>query len=576
MGSSEAVSFVVNGSPVTVDGEVAATVTLLDVLREDLRLSSVKDGCSPQGQCGCCTVLVDGAPRASCVTPARRVRGRTITTLEGLPDEVGRAWTESFASVGGSQCGFCTPGIICRYEGLRDKGAAHDDREAAAKVLQAHLCRCTGWQTVIDAWVAFGDHAAAPGRPVVVRSAASPSELGDATRRAMMEGSAAQSGSWPSPQSSDAARRATIEGGTVQSVGPTVAAGRGGFADDSAPAGALVAVLANDAAAASAEQRRALHQVEGELREGGRWVLAESRAEALRLAGKVQGRRTTAVFEPPIEVPDGDFDLTLRTSWVEPAYLETDASWCNPGGEPVTPLANGGAFGAKQSSEVAEVARRLANEAGRPVRVLYSREDSVRLGPKRPPIAAGINRDGTGVVRVARTPGIVDAINSVAPGLVVHEVDVAGPPTSAAIRGAGWVEATVLLAGARGEVVWVGAPDGGEATASVKADGTLEVSVRCGAVLDETVLRSYCTGAAHMALSWVTSESLAIDDHGEPHDLTIRSFGVLRAVDTPRIDVTVEPSSDDPVNGSDAVFAAVAAAVWLDRGCPEQWPTGDR
>ena len=530
--STESFELVVNGNSVAVDGTVANTATLLDVLRDELRLISVKDGCSPQGQCGCCTVLVDGAPRVSCVTPVRRVRDRTITTLEGLPDDLSKAWADSFASTGGSQCGFCTPGIICRFEGLRAKGGDHNDREAAAKALQAHLCRCTGWQPVIDAWVAFGDHRPPPDKPVEIHT---PIER------------------------SDAARRARIEGGVAQSVGPAVAVGRGGFADDSAPADALVAVLANDPMV-SADQ----------------WVLAETRSEALRLAGKLQGRRTTAVFEPPITVPEGDFDLTLRTSWVEPAYLETDASWCKPGGEPLSPLANGGAFGAKQSSEVTEVAQRLANEARRPVRVLYSREDSVRRGPKRPPIAAGINRDGTGVLRVARTPGISEAISRVAPGLLVQEVDVVGPPTSAAIRGAGWVEATVLLAGARGEVGWVKAPGGGEATASVRADGTLHVSVRCGAVLDETVLRSYCTGAAHMALSWVTSESLAVDEHGELHDLTIRSFGVLRAIDTPHIDITFEPSTDDPVKGSDAVFAAVAAAVWLDRGCPEQWPIRDR
>ena len=530
--STESFELVVNGNSVAVDGTVANTATLLDVLRDELRLTSVKDGCSPQGQCGCCTVLVDGAPRVSCVTPVRRVRDRTITTLEGLPDDLSKVWADSFASTGGSQCGFCTPGIICRFEGLRAKDGDHNDREAAAKALQAHLCRCTGWQPVVDAWVAFGDQPRETRTAVDVRTAI---------------------------QRSDAAHRATIEGGVAQSVGPAVAAGRGGFADDSAPADALVAVLAQDNT-----------QLDNQ------WVLAESRAEALRLAGKVQGRRTTAVFEPPISMPEGNFDLTLRTSWVEPAYLETDASWCAPGGEPVSPLANGGAFGAKQSSEVAEVAQRLANEAGRPVRVLYSREDSVRRGPKRPPLAAGINRDGTGVVRVARTPGINDAITEVAPGLLVQEVDVVGPPTSAVIRGAGWVEATVLLAGVRGEVGWIKAPGGGAATASVGADGTLYVSVRCGAVLDETVLRSYCTGAAHMALSWVTSESLAVDEHGELHDLTIRSFGVLRAIDTPRIDITIEPSTADPVNGSDAVFAAVAAAVWLDQGCPEQWPISDR
>ena len=66
-------------------------VSLLDVLREDLGVRSAKDGCSPQGQCGCCTVLVDGAPRVACVTPARRMAGRSITTLDGLDPEVARA-----------------------------------------------------------------------------------------------------------------------------------------------------------------------------------------------------------------------------------------------------------------------------------------------------------------------------------------------------------------------------------------------------------------------------------------------------------------------------------------------------
>ncbi len=89
------------------------------------------------------------------------------------------------------------------------------------------------------------------------------------------------------------------------------------------------------------------------------------------------------------------------------------------------------------------------------------------------------------------------------------------------------------------------------------------------------VLRSYCVGAAHMALGWVTSEGLAVDEAGQVHDLTIRSFGVLRAVDTPPIDVVVDHVAAGPaVNGSDAVFAAVAAAAWLAQGAPPAWPTG--
>ena len=115
-------------------------------------------------------------------------------------------------------------------------------------------------------------------------------------------------------------------------------------------------------------------------------------------------------------------------------------------------------------------------------------------------------------------------------------------------------------------------PDGGQAVAVVEPSGRVAVSVRCGRPLDEVVLRSYCIGAAHQALGWVRSEAIAVDDRGEPHDLTIRSFGVLRAQDMPHVDVTIEPDDGEPVNGSDAVFAAVAAAAWRAAGFPPRWP----
>jgi CO/xanthine dehydrogenase Mo-binding subunit len=100
--------------------------------------------------------------------------------------------------------------------------------------------------------------------------------------------------------------------------------------------------------------------------------------------------------------------------------------------------------------------------------------------------------------------------------------------------------------------------------------------VACGDPLDEVVLRSYCVGAAHMALGWVTSEGISVDDDGAPVDLTIRSFGILRASDMPPVDVEIEPDGGEAVNGSDAVFAAVAAAAWLAEGCPPEWPTRRR
>ena len=456
-------------------------------------------------------MLVDGAPRVACVTPARRVAGRTITTVDGLPAGERRAWADAFCATGASQCGFCTPGIILRLAALRAKG--NDDVNGA---LLAHLCRCTGWRTIGEAFAAYGH-----GHPQRDLEAAS--------------------------------RRATIEGGVRQQVAPEVALGGGGFADDTAPLDALIAVPDGT----------------------GGWAVGETVAEARRAAGKVQGRRTTVALRHPLDIPEGDWDVALRTTWVEPAYLELDASWCVPGGEPVTPLANGGAFGGKVCSPAPAAARRLAEEVGRPVRVLLSREDAVRLGPKRPPVAAGARADGSGVVRVARTSGVADAIRSFAPALEVHEVDVPGPPTSTALRAAGWAEAHVLLAGAAGRALPVRSPSGAVAEAEVTGDG-VRVRVSCGDPLDQVALRSYCIGATHMALGWVWSEGVAVDEAGQPHDLTIRSFGILRARDMLPVDVEIAPSDGEPVNGSDGVFAAVAAAAWIGEGCPQDWPTGRR
>jgi xanthine dehydrogenase small subunit len=488
---------------------------LLEVLRDRFGVRTAKDGCSPQGQCGCCTVWVDGHPRVACVTPITRVAGRQVTTLDGL--QSAEAWAGAFATHGASQCGFCTPGIIMRVAALDP--AARQSRTAIDRALAAHLCRCTGWNSIVDAVLSFGNDSQ---RPI-------PND------------------------STGAAARAALEGGCRQQVGPDVSLGRGGFADDNAPLDALVAVRSD----------------------AGDWVVGESLAEARRRAGKVQGRRSTAALTWPVPVPDGEWDRTLQTTWVEPGYLEPDASWCEPGGEPVTALANGGAFGGKVASEVGEVARRLADEHGRAVRVLYAREDVVRLGPKRPPLASGLRADGTGVVRVVRTPGIVDAIASVAPGLTVEEVDVVGPPTSTALRAAGWAEASVLHASLEPAPDSVFAPNGAVATATVDDSG-VHVRVRCGDPLDEVVLRSYCTGAAHMALGWVRSESLAVDAAGVPVDLTIRSFGILRANETPPVTIEIEADDGPPINGSDAVFAAVAAAAWRHAGYPTRWPLATR
>jgi xanthine dehydrogenase small subunit len=506
-----AIAFTLDGRAVQVSDDGCS---LLEALRDRLGVRSAKDGCSPQGQCGCCTVLVDGQARVACVTPARRVAGRSVTTVDGLADAP--RWGKALCATGGSQCGFCTPGIVVRLSALASKGPP--TAAAVEQSLLAHLCRCTGWQTIEEAVpLALADE------PPIPRDLAL------------------------------ASRRATLEAGTRQVVSPTVALGHGGFADDLAPDDALVAVPAA----------------------GGGWAVGETLTEARARAGAVQGRRTSVGLAWPVELPPGPWDRTLRTTWVEPAYLEPDASWCRPGGEPVSPLANGGAFGGKRASDVGAVARRLADEHGRPVRVLFSREYVVRRGPKRPPVAGGVRSDGTGVLRAVRTAGLAERVRAVAPGLVVEEHDVPGPPTSCDIRAAGTAEALVLLAALGEGPDTVTMPNGAVATATVNDDG-IRVRVRCGRPLDPVVLRSYCIGAAHMALGWVTSEGLAVDDDGVPHDLTIRSFGVLRAIDTPTIHITVEDDDAEPVNGSDAVFVAVAAAAWRHQQFAPVWPTRRR
>jgi xanthine dehydrogenase small subunit len=166
------------------------------------------------------------------------------------------------------------------------------------------------------------------------------------------------------------------------------------------------------------------------------------------------------------------------------------------------------------------------------------------------------------------------------------EVDVPGPPVSADLRAVGLAEQAVLVAGALGRDIDVLTPSGARASArvSVSAAGAgakvtgVDVTLAAGDPLDEVVLRSYAIGAAHMALGWVTSEGLAVDAAtGEIHDLTIRSFGVLRPADTPPITVTI---AEDPAparaHSTDAVFAAVAAATWNACGRPATFPAPRR
>jgi len=155
------VSFRLNGAD--VDAEYDNGMHLLDVLRENCGITTVKDGCSPQGVCGCCTVLLDDKPALACLLAPEKVANRNIVTLEGLPETQRQLLARAFVQEGAVQCGFCTPGIATRAAHLINKGLT-GERHRVAKALDGHLCRCTGYHRIIDAIQTAGEAWAGDGR----------------------------------------------------------------------------------------------------------------------------------------------------------------------------------------------------------------------------------------------------------------------------------------------------------------------------------------------------------------------------------------------------------------------------
>jgi carbon-monoxide dehydrogenase small subunit len=152
------VHFVVNDEPVEVDAP--GVRRLLDVLREDLGLTGTKEGCG-EGECGACTVLLDGEVVDSCLVPISQVDGRAVRTVEGLavrrpsadapamPDDLNPLQL-AFLETGGAQCGICTPGMLMAGEAFLASGAPATD-EAIREAIAGNLCRCTGYTKIIEA-----------------------------------------------------------------------------------------------------------------------------------------------------------------------------------------------------------------------------------------------------------------------------------------------------------------------------------------------------------------------------------------------------------------------------------------
>ena len=142
------ISFIINNKKVTVD--VNPSMRLLDVIRDVLKLTGTKEGCG-EGECGACTVLVNGEPYNSCLTPVINVKDKELLTIEGLREmKEYRVLADVFADMGGSQCGFCTPGMILVSYALLKKNPKPTEEEIRF-ALSGNLCRCTGYQAIVNA-----------------------------------------------------------------------------------------------------------------------------------------------------------------------------------------------------------------------------------------------------------------------------------------------------------------------------------------------------------------------------------------------------------------------------------------
>jgi aerobic carbon-monoxide dehydrogenase small subunit len=144
-------AFELNGEAVAAD--TAPDRRVVDLLREDLGLTGTKEGCG-SGECGACTVLVDGRTRLSCLMLAAQLEGRKVTTVEGLESD-GQLYPvqRAFMEHGAVQCGFCTPGMVLTAADLLDRGEA-GSREQVRLGISGNLCRCTGYQKIVDAVMA--------------------------------------------------------------------------------------------------------------------------------------------------------------------------------------------------------------------------------------------------------------------------------------------------------------------------------------------------------------------------------------------------------------------------------------
>ena len=471
------IAFTLNGTPQRL--VVRPDASLLEVLREQCGITSVKDGCAPQGQCGCCLALIDGAPKVSCAMPARAAHGTTILTLEGV-SAVERALTaRAFAAAAGVQCGFCIPGIALRAKWLLDRRPS-PTRAEIARAIDVHLCRCTGYGQILDAIALLA--AARRGEPIpapcaegrvgqpLARVEAAEYALGtrpyvaDLSRPGLLHACVVLS---PHARATvlaiDTTAAARVPGVVRIATAADVPGSRWyGLLHDDWPGfvaeGEEVRCVGDVLAAVAAEDLHtarhaaSLIRVEYEplppvldpadsLRPGAPQVnphhpnrlstsvirrgdaAAALAASAHVVSGTWQTQRIEHLYLEPEcalaePLPDGRLRLYSQGQGIFDDRRQVAAFLGVPEDRVLVELVPaGGAFGGKEDMSVQAQTALLARLTGRPVRLALSREESIRLHPKRHPITltyeVGCDADGRLTAVRARLLGDSGAYASV-------------------------------------------------------------------------------------------------------------------------------------------------------------------
>jgi selenium-dependent xanthine dehydrogenase len=471
------ISFTLNGAPRRA--EVVPGETLLETLRGRCDILSTKDGCQPQGQCGCCLALVDGNPKVTCAVAAEKADGKEIVTLEGLPAAERELIARSFVTAAGLQCGFCIPGIALRARHLLERNP-DPTREQIANALAGHLCRCTGYVKILDAieLMARGLRGEAVPEPCadgrvgacLARYAGAEMTLGDRpyvddmTRPGLLHGVVVlsphararvlridPSAALATPGVAAVATAADVPGnrwyGLLYDDWPGFVA----EGEEARCVGDVIAVVAaEDRATARAAAARVAVDYE---------VLPpvlDPSAALMPGAPRVNPRHDNLLSTTVIRRGDAEAALAasvhvVRGTWttqrIEHLYLEPESALVEPVsggclrlytqgqgifddrrqvaaflGLPESALEvelvpNGGAFGGKEDMAIQAQTALLASMTGRAVKLTLTREESIRLHPKRHPIAmeyaVGCDADGRLTAVRARMLGDTGAYASV-------------------------------------------------------------------------------------------------------------------------------------------------------------------